>query len=63
MFYMGKNDIYMKSYLSDKARFADLFNNTIGQGQEIFTADNVREINGASEIVVKDKEGKELGVH
>ena len=60
---MGKNDIYMKSYLSDKARFADLFNNTIGQGKEIFTADNVREINGASEIVVKDKEGKELGIH
>ena len=60
---MGKNDIYMKRYLSDKRRFADLFNAVIYRGEEIFTSEEMREINGTSEVVLKEQNGKERSVH
>ena len=36
---MGKNDVYMKRWLSDKARFADLVNCFLLQGKQIFSGE------------------------
>ena len=38
---MGKNDISLKSYLSDKRRFADLFNGTLMGGSQVIKAERL----------------------
>ena len=40
---MGKADAAVRNWLSDKRRFADLFNGVIFSGREVVTADELEE--------------------
>lgn len=56
---MGKNDIAVKQWLSDKERFADLFNGIIFGGRKVIRASELELISGESDILLKDKKGRE----
>ena len=60
--FMGKSNIAVKQWLRDKQRFADLFNGTVFQGQQIVLPEELEEIDSESSIIVTDKENKENGV-
>lgn len=59
---MGKNDIYMKRWLSDKRRFTDLINGSMFQGKEVFSADTLREENTDKGIVLQNSDGKKITI-
>lgn len=42
---MGKKDITLKDYLSDAGRYADLWNGSIFQGEQIIKGDELSEVN------------------
>ena len=44
-----KKDLYLKRYLSDKRRFADLINGFVSEGREVLTADKLTEMGSQSE--------------
>jgi len=44
-----KNDLYLKRYLSDKRRFADLINGFAGDGRELISATDLSELGSQSE--------------
>ena len=59
---MGKSNIAVKQWLRNKKRFADLFNGTIFQGEQIVLPEELEEIDSESSIIVTDKNHKEKGV-
>lgn len=59
---MGKSNIAVKQWLRDKKRFADLFNGTIFQGQQIILPEDLEEIDSESSMIVIDKNNQEKGV-
>ena len=59
---MGNNDIFMKRWLSDKKRFADLINGSLFQGKQVFSAQNLKSENGEQGIVIKEQDGTEITV-
>lgn len=60
---MGKNDIYMKRWLSDKKRFADLMNGFLFGGKQVFSPQNLRFENKEQEIVLREPDGTEVAIH
>ena len=54
---MGKADAAVRNWLSDKRRFADLFNGVIFSGREVVTADELEEQKGEASVLVPDKAG------
>lgn len=59
---MGKNNTIVKRWLSDKKRSADLFNAEVFGGKQVVCPENLERIPTESNIIVKDKEGKEKNV-
>lgn len=59
---MGKSNVYMKRWLSDKRRFADLLNGSLYQGEQVFTAENMAVEDGEQGLVLKKADGKEITV-
>lgn len=59
---MGKSNIAVKQWLRNKKRFADLFNGTIFQGQQVILPEELEEIDSESSMIVTDKRQKEKGV-
>lgn len=56
---MGKNNTIVKRWLSDKKRSADLFNAEVFSGKQIVQPEDLEMIPGESNIIIKDKNGKE----
>ena len=54
---MGKADAAVRNWLSDKRRFADLFNGVMFSGREVVTADELEEQKGETSVLVPDKAG------
>lgn len=54
---MGKADAAVRNWLSDKRRFADLFNGVIFSGREVVTADELEEQKGETSVLIPDKAG------
>lgn len=52
---MGKADVAVRQWLSDKERFADLFNGTVFQGKKVVLAEDLEEQKGESSLIVIDK--------
>lgn len=48
---MGKSNIAVKQWLRNKKRFADLFNGTIFQGEQIVLPEELEEIDSESSII------------
>ena len=59
---MGNNDIFMKRWLSDKNRFADLINGSLFQGRQVFSAQNLKAENGEQGIVLQESDGTRIAV-
>lgn len=59
---MGKNDVIINRWLSDKARFADFVNGALFHGKQIFSAEHLRRAESKQEIVVKSGNGNEKAV-
>ena len=56
---MGKNNVYMKRWLSDKKRFADLINGSLFQGKQIFLPENMRVEDSEQGLILKKPKGEE----
>lgn len=56
---MGKNDLIMNRWLSDKGRFAGLFNGVLFKGSSIIQPGDLEVVKGESDILLVDKKGKE----
>ncbi|MDO4321724.1 MAG: Rpn family recombination-promoting nuclease/putative transposase [Lachnospiraceae bacterium] len=56
---MGKNDVSVKRWLSDKERFADLFNGVLFQGAGIISAADLEEADSEVDVMIRDKNGKD----
>lgn len=56
---MGRNDIVMKRWLSDKERFADFVNGSLFQGKQVFSAENLRKEEKEQSVIVQNQGGKE----
>ena len=58
---MGRADVAVRRWLGDKERFADLFNGTVFQGEEVVLAEDLEEQKGESSLIVTDKKrGNEI---
>lgn len=56
---MGKADIAVKNWLSDRERFADLFNGTVFGGKQVVLPEELEDLDRETDIIVTDKDGKE----
>lgn len=55
---MGKPDVALKQWLRDKVRFADLFNGTIFDGEQIIKPEDLTQVNNETNIIINDKNNK-----
>ena len=60
---MGKSNAAMKEYVGKKERFADLFNYFLFQGELVIKPKDLDPVNGESDIIVDDANGKEQEIH
>ncbi|WP_346910601.1 Rpn family recombination-promoting nuclease/putative transposase [Faecalicatena orotica] len=59
---MAKNDIYMKRWLSDKRRFADLINGSLFQGKQVFLPNHLKESNPEQTLILRKPNGENISV-
>lgn len=60
---MGKSNAAMKEYVGRKERFADLFNYFLFQGDLVIKSEDLELVDGESDIIIDDVEGKEQEIH
>lgn len=60
---MGKSNVYMKRWLSEKTRFTNLVNGALFQGKQVFSADNIRTEDTNQGIVIRKPDGEEIIVN
>ena len=56
---MGKADIAVKNWLSDRERFADLFNGTVFGGRQVVLPEELEDMDRETDIIITDKGEKE----
>lgn len=59
---MGKRDLAGKIWLSDRKRYADLFNGTVFRGKQIVRPEDLELINSEADVILTDKNGKNKGI-
>ena len=59
---MGKGNVAVRQWISDKKRFADLFNGVVFQGRQIVSSEDLEPVVGESDIIITDKREKEKAV-
>lgn len=59
---MGKKDIAVKKWLSDKGRFSDMCNAVLFGGEQVVSAEDLERADSESDIIITDKNGKSRGV-
>ena len=55
---MGKADVNVNIWLSEKKRFANLFNGVIYGGRQVILPEDLEEVNPVSSVSVKNRAGK-----
>ena len=55
---MGKADVNVNIWLSEKTRFANLFNGVIYGGRQVILPEDLEEVNPVSSVSVKNRAGK-----
>lgn len=55
---MGKADVNVNIWLSEKKRFANLFNGVIYGGRQVILPEDLEEVNSVSSVSVKNRNGK-----
>lgn len=58
---MGKTDVAVKNWLSQKERFADFFNGTIFDGRQVVLPEELTIMNSEADFIVRDKSDKQKG--
>ncbi len=56
---MGKADVNVNIRLSEKKRFANLFNGVIYGGRQVILPEDLEEVNSVSSVSVKNRAGKQ----
>ncbi len=59
---MGKSNVVIRQWLSNKERFASFVNGALFQGMQVFHADKLRQDDGQQGVVLKNAEGKSIAV-
>ena len=59
---MGKANVAVNRWLSDKERFADLFNGFLFHGKQIIQPEELENLDREADILITDKSGKARGV-
>lgn len=59
---MGKGNVYMKHWLSDKERFSDFVNGSLFQGRKVFTAESLQKEDTEHGLVIRKPDGEEITV-
>ncbi len=59
---MGKKDIAVRRWLSDKGRFSDVCNAVLFGGEQVVLAEELERADSESDIIITDKRGKSRGV-
>ena len=59
---MGKHDIPINIWLSDKARFADLYNGAVCDGETFFQAEDLTKIDTKQNLTLKDQENNDIHI-
>lgn len=59
---MGKGNVMIKQWLSDKKRFSSFVNGALFQGKQVFSEDKLEVKDGQLSAVLKDTEGKDITV-
>lgn len=57
---MGKSNIVIRQWLSQKTRFSQFVNGALFQGVQIFAAENMRKEDGQQGLIVRTADGKEV---
>ena len=57
---MGKNDVRISVWLSEKERFADLYNAPLFHGKPVFTADTLEKMDTRQNLSFQSNNGKEV---
>ena len=60
---MGKSNAAVKNWISVKERFADFYNGTVFDGRQVVRAEELQEISGESDLILRDKDGKAEELH
>ena len=60
---MGKSNAVVRTYVSKKDRFADLFNYALFKGFPVIKAEDLVMIDGENDLVIDDTEGNEMEIH
>ena len=55
---MGKADVNVNIWLSEKKRFANLFNGVISGGRQVILPEDLVQVNSVSSVSVKNRAGK-----
>lgn len=55
---MGKSNAAVKNWISVKEGFADFYNGTVFDGRQVVRAEELQEISGESDLILRDKDGK-----
>lgn len=59
---MGKSNVYMKQWLSDKERFTDFVNGSLFQGRKVFSAESLQKEDTEQGLVIRKPDGEEITV-
>lgn len=59
---MGKNDVRISVWLSEKERFADLYNAALFHGKPVFTADTLEKMDTRQNLSFQSNNGREVSV-
>lgn len=59
---MGRGNVAVKQWISDKKRFADLFNGVVFQGKQIVLPEELEAMEGETDILISDKQRREKSV-
>lgn len=59
---MGKGDVYLKRWLSDRTRFANLINGTLFEGRKCVLPENLKREENEQSIVISRPNGEEIAV-
>ena len=59
---MGKADIAVKTWLNNNERFADLFNGSVFNGQQIILPDELEDLDRETDILITDKTDRRKGL-
>ena len=60
---MGKSNAAVKNWISVKERFADFYNGTVFDGRQVVRAEELQEVSGESDLILRDTDGKAEELH